>query len=151
MHRRKSGDDLLGVALGGSPLSFGPGSAAAGMPLPSQAAPNHDASVPRIRPFGALPVRPVDQDAAPEGDMTNPPLPPPRPPEFGSSADAPSAAAPQTIAQGGAGGASLFDSFRSAIAPYSDDLMGLAQGLMSVRGFGPAMAAGLNRCRIALR
>ncbi|AWN47544.1 hypothetical protein DK419_15535 [Methylobacterium terrae] len=137
-------------APGGSPLSFGPGSAAGGMPLPSQAAPNRDASVPRIRPFGALPARPVDDDAAPEGGMSNPPLPPPRPTEFGGTGswDPPAETTPQAVAvQGGAlggEGPSMFDRFRSGISPYSDLLMGVGMGLMTKRGIGPAIATGVQ-------
>ena len=134
----------------GGALSFGPGAPGSDLPLPSQAATGSAPSAPRIRPFGSLPV-PVQggPDAAP-GKVTasNPPLPPARPVEFGGAGtwDQPEGAPQAPAAVAGAPGAELgaFDRFRSALAPYSDDLMGIAQGLMSVRGFGPAVAAGLK-------
>ncbi|WP_156311741.1 hypothetical protein [Methylobacterium platani] len=92
----------------------------------------------------------MDDDVAPEGGMTNPPLPPPRPTEFGGTGswDVPETAPHAIAAQGqppaGGEGAGLFDRFRSAVSPYSDLMMGVGMGLMTKRGIGPAIAAGMQ-------
>ncbi|WP_167858743.1 hypothetical protein [Methylobacterium nonmethylotrophicum] len=134
-------------APGGSPLSFGPGSAAADMPLPSQAAPGPAASAARIRPFGALPQPVVDASSLPpDGKYPGgPPLPPRRPAEFGANDDdALQPVAP--AAQAGAPGAepSFTDRLMSGIRDNSDLLLGAGIGLMSTRGIGQGLAAGLK-------
>lgn len=139
-------------APGGSPLSFGPGSAVAGMPLPSQAAPGPAASPARIRPFGALPQPVVDASSLPpDGKYPGgPPLPPPRPTEFGGAGswDAPAETVPQPAgAQGGAPGGdgpSLTDRLLSGVRDNSNLLLGAGIGLMTTRGFGPGLGAGLK-------
>ena len=95
----------------------------------------------------SLPGRSGGDDAVPAGGMMNPPLPPPRPPEFGSSADAPAApaAASPSVASTAGEGPSFMDRFLSGIRDNSDMLLGAGIGLMSQRGFGPGLAAGLQQ------
>ncbi len=98
-----------------------------------------------IRP-ASLPARAAVEAPASTGGMMNPPLPPARPPEFGSSADpAPAAASAAPAGEP----PSMMDRFLGGIKSGlsgidSDMLMGLGVGLMSQRGFGPAAASGLQ-------
>lgn len=100
---------------------------------------------PPIRP-ASLPARAAAEAPAAAGGMMNPPLPPARPPEFGSSADPAPTAAPAAPA---GEPPSMMDRFLGGIKSGlggidSDLLMGLGVGLMSQRGFGPAAASGLQ-------
>lgn len=134
----------------GGPLSFGPGAPGSDLPLPSQPAPGPAASASRIRPFGALPAPVVDASSVPPPGKFpgNSPLPPRRPAEFGSNSDdalgvTAAIGAPQGQAPGGEGPGFL-DTFRSAVSPYADLMMGVGMGLMTKRGIGPAIASGIQ-------
>ncbi|MGF3026509.1 hypothetical protein ACQVP2_27260 [Methylobacterium aquaticum] len=127
---------------------FGPGSPSASLPLPPQE-PATTASLPP-RPVSSNPV-----SAAPSRAMTSAPLPPPRPPEFGSSADPgrqldvrPPAQVAAVSADGS--GPDFMTAWKSlGESGIGDQALALASGLLSApgtagfaRGFAGMQAAG---------
>lgn len=157
------------LGFGASPMPFTspPGSLAPGAGPSSAPVAMSEADVQRLeQSMGMVPAgdppRPAPRPlsfgapqrvAAPAGSMTVP-LPPARPAEMQTAqADAPAQGAQPIISQGvgvpaGAGESSpsMMDRFVNGLGrpEVSDLLVSLGSGLMSVRGVGPALSAGIQ-------
>ncbi|WP_238314265.1 hypothetical protein [Methylobacterium organophilum] len=137
--------------VGGPAFTFGarpmPQVPGAAMPAPQPparpSAADLVAAAPRPLSFGPSPIAPRP---ASDGAMTVP-LPPQRPGDLASRADLPAEGARPIMAQGGVPGAeepSLFDRFMTGLKNDDGLLLNLGIGLMTQKGFGNGLAAGLS-------
>lgn len=148
----------------GSSRGFGPGSAGAGLPLPSggdslgtpastgSVAGAQRAQAGRPLPFIGAP-RATNPAASPMAtSQDGAPLPPPRPTEFGGTGtwaqpEGP-ATVPQAAAEAGgpaaAGGPSFLERLGQGIGDNADLLTSIGMGLLSTRGLGQGVAVGLK-------
>ncbi|TGD94067.1 hypothetical protein [Methylobacterium nonmethylotrophicum] len=127
----------------GAPRGFGPGSAGASLPLPAaEPAPTGASALAAPARAAAAPAR----AQAPSRAMTSAPLPPPRPPEFGSSADPgqPLDIRPPAQAAAAPADPSTWDRISNFLGNNSDMLIGIGTGLLSTPGFGRGLAAGVQ-------